>query len=259
MIPKIIHYCWFGGKELPPEVLRCMDSWKRFCPDYEIRRWDESNYDYTRLRYTREAYQEKKWAFVTDVARLDIIFQQGGIYLDTDVELIKPLDSLLQDSAFMGFEGGRQVATGLGFGAEKGNPLILGNLKMYEDMAFIREDGSFNRLPCPAITTMYLETLGLVREDRLQIVEGMKIYPTEYFSPQLLEDGRAEITENTISIHHYAGTWMTDKERASGKRRIHIYSRYGKKALLLYDAANLLRKEGFGAFFHRVRERVFHQ
>ncbi len=255
-IPKIIHYCWFGGKDLPPEVLRCMDSWQQFCPDYKICRWDESNYDYTRLRYTREAYQEKKWAFVTDVARLDIVYQHGGIYLDTDVQLLKPLDDLLENKAYMGFEGGRQVNTGLGFGAEAGHPLILGNLKMYEDRAFVEADGSLNRLPCPAITTMYLETLGLQREDRLQKLEGMTVYPAEYFSPQLLEGGRAEVTEHTISIHQCAGTWLTPEERAGDLRRIRIYSRYGKKVLLFYDAFQMLKKEGLGSVVRRIKERL---
>lgn len=255
-IPKIIHYCWFGGNPLPESAAACMESWKRFCPDYEIRRWDEGNFDYTRLRYTREAYEQKKWAFVTDVARLEILSRQGGIYLDTDVELLKPLDELLEHRAFMGFEGGRQVNTGLGFGAEPGHPMILGNLQMYEDMEFVREDGSLNCLPCPAITTMYLESQGLVREDRLQTVGELTVYPSEYFCPQLLEGGRAETTDNTVSIHHFAATWMSPRERRAQHRRVKIYSRGGRKALLVYDGLMLLKKEGPGAFLNRLKERL---
>ena len=111
MIPKIIHYCWFGGNELPENMRRCMESWKKYCPDYEIRRWDESNYDFNRISYSSEAYQVQKWGFVTDAIRLDVVYRYGGIYLDTDVELLKPLDDLLEHSAFFGFEGGRQVNT----------------------------------------------------------------------------------------------------------------------------------------------------
>lgn len=256
MIPKIIHYCWFGGSELPENMQRCMESWKRYCPDYEIRRWDESNYDFRGIAYAAEAYQAKKWGFVTDAIRLDIIYRYGGIYLDTDVELLKPLDDLLEHSAFFGFEGGRQVNTGVGFGAEKGHPIVEGNLKMYEDRHFLNPDGSMNLLPCPAITTMYLENLGLTREDRLQQVGGAVIYPREFFSPQLLENGNAETTENTYSIHHYAASWMSPQERAQEQKRIRIYTRYGKKVLLIYDGVNLLRKHGFGLFWNRLWERL---
>ena len=120
MIPKIIHYCWFGGTEIPEADQKCMASWRKYCPDYTIMRWDESNYDYTKNQYMREAYEAKKWGFVPDFARLDIVYTYGGIYLDTDVEIIRNIDDLLVNSAYMGFEsGGAAVNPGLGFGAEK--------------------------------------------------------------------------------------------------------------------------------------------
>ena len=128
MIPKIIHYCWFGGNELPESVRKCIESWKKYCPDFVIKEWNESNYDVTKLPFMKDAYEAKKYAFVSDYARLDIIYQHGGIYLDTDVELIKPLDDrLLDTTCFMGMETPGTVATGLGFGAIKGHSFIKQN------------------------------------------------------------------------------------------------------------------------------------
>ena len=132
MIPKIIHYCWFGGNEIPEHDKKCIESWKKYCPDYKIIRWDESNYDYKKNSYMREAYEAKKWGFVPDYARLDIVYEHGGIYLDTDVELVKNIDELLEHKAYMGFEvGGEFVSPGLGFGAEKNFPLFK---KMMEEI-----------------------------------------------------------------------------------------------------------------------------
>ena len=124
MIPKIIHYCWFGGNEIPENDKKCIESWKKYCPDYKIIRWDESNYDYKKNSYMREAYEAKKWGFVPDYARLDIIYNYGGIYLDTDVELLKSLDEILDCEGFFGFESENLVNLGLGFGAVKGNEII---------------------------------------------------------------------------------------------------------------------------------------
>lgn len=254
-IPKIIHYCWFGGKPLSEEVQHCIESWKKYCPDYEIWRWDENNYDYTRILYTKQAYQNRKWAFVSDVARLEVVYRYGGFYLDTDVELIKSLDDLCYESAYMGFEKGRLVATGLGFGAEKNNPVILNILKMYDRLSFVNQDGSLNLKPCTIITTDYLKTLGLVSEDRMQILPNIKIYPSDFFCPMLLDNG-ADITDNTISIHHYSGTWTTDYEKSNQKKRVKIYSKYGQLGLSIYDGYKLWRLKGFSAFVLRLKEKI---
>ena len=163
-IPKIIHYCWFGGAPIPEKDKACIESWRKFCPDYEIIEWNESNYDITKNRYMKEAYDVKKWGFVPDYARLDIIYTQGGIYLDTDVEIIRNMDPLLEDEAFMGFEDGKFVALGLGFGAAKGNPHIKAMRDVYEGVSFIKPDGSFNTLPSPHYTTDYLLGEGLETE-----------------------------------------------------------------------------------------------
>lgn len=255
-IPKVIHYCWFGGTELPNDVLLCIDSWKRFCPDYKIIRWDESNYDYTKYQYSAEAYAAGKWAFVSDLARLDIVYNYGGFYMDTDVELIKPLDFLLKEKAYMGMEKGRLVATGLGFGAEKGNSIIKSNLDCYTKSSFIKEDGSYILRACPLVTTECLEAFGLERRDIEQDLGEIKIFPSEYFCPQVLYDGTAEIGDNTVSIHHYAATWTTEKEKKKARRRLRIYTFYGRKALRVYDGAVLLKENGLRAFLKRLMEIV---
>lgn len=153
MIPKKIHYCWFGGNPLPEDVKRYIESWKKYCPDYELIRWDESNYDVHKNTYVELAYQNKKWAFLTDYARLDTIYEHGGIYLDADVELVHGLDDLLQNNCYMGMEQVGTVNTGLGFGAEPKHPFLRENMKPYEEQNFIQEDGTFKPPICVRITT----------------------------------------------------------------------------------------------------------
>lgn len=255
-IPKKIHYCWFGGAELPDKIQKCIASWNIYCPDYEIIRWDETNYDYGQYRFTKEAYAAKKWAFVSDVARLDVIYHHGGIYLDTDVELIAPLDRFLEDKAFMGFEQGRVVATGLGFGAEPGNPVIKANLEAYQLMSFIKEDGTYNLKACPVVTTACLENMGLIRKDCKQMLTDITIYPSSVFCPRLLADGTAEIKEDTVSVHHYVASWTTEEDRLYAQARIEIYTKYGKIGLSISDGFALLRTRGIKAFLSRLFEKL---
>lgn len=208
MIPKVIHYAWFGGKELSPKNRRCIESWKRYCPDYEIKRWDESNYDVTRQTYPREAYQCKKWAFLTDYARLDILYQYGGIFLDVDVEVIRNLDELLYNHGFIGFDSFDFVNAGSGIGAEPGFPMIKEMLEVYHTRKFLREDGSMDLTICNTLQTDVLRGKGLLLNNRLQMVEGMKIYPIGCFSPKNWYTNLLKITENTYSIHHFDASWV---------------------------------------------------
>ena len=254
MIPKVIHYCWFGGSDLPEYVEKCIQSWKKFCPDYQIKRWDESNYYFEKYPFCRDAYEKKKWAFVSDVARLDIVYSEGGIYLDTDVELIKNLDDLLTEHAFMGFERGRLVATGLGFGGEKGNPVIKANLESYLNRQFTNADETLDLTPCPVITTEVLETFGLKRVDQTQDLGDVKVFSSEYFCPMLLSDGTAEIRESTYSIHHYAGSWTTNAEKEKVQRRTDVYTKYGRFGLKTYDGLVMLKKNGVRAFIKKIFE-----
>lgn len=208
-IPKVIHYCWFGNGKMPAIAEKCIKSWKKYCPDYEIICWNEKNFDLTQNRYMREAYEAGKWAFVSDFARLKIIYDHGGIYLDTDVELLKSPDSLLEGGGFMGFDEKGIVATGLGFGAEAGNEIIGELLKDYDDIPFVLPDGSFDLTPCPDRNTMTLKRLGMDMENTDQIFMGIKFLPREYLCPMDYCTGKKTITKNTYSIHHYCASWTS--------------------------------------------------
>ena len=216
-IPKVIHYCWFGGAPLPESARRCMQSWKTFCPDYEIIRWDESNFDFHANRYAQEAYERGKWAFVSDYARLKIVYDHGGIYLDTDVELVKPLDPLLEQEGFLGFQDASTVATGLGFGAAAHHPVIEAMLKDYEGISFLRPDGTMDLTACPERNTRCLEGFGLRRDGSFQMAGGIAVYPAEFFSPMDWHTGRITVTEHTYSIHRFDASWLTPFGRFKSK------------------------------------------
>lgn len=207
MIPKIIHYCWFGGNPLPDSARRCIASWRRFCPDYEIIEWNESNYDVNKIPYMQQAYACRKWSFVSDYARLDIIYQHGGIYLDTDVELLRPLDSLRDYESFMGFENGGHVASGLGFGAAPGNAILREMMDLYEQLSFLREDGSADLTPTPVFSTQVLLRHGLVQNNTRQQLDGMEIFPAEYFCPLNFRTGKKCLSRRSYSIHWYDSSW----------------------------------------------------
>lgn len=212
MIPKKIHYIWLGGKPLPDMVLKCMESWKKHCPDYEIIRWDESNLDLDINKYCRQAYDAGKYAFASDVLRYYVIKEQGGIYLDVDVELLKPLDELLNNTAFMGFEQGDvlAVAPGLIIGAEKNNQAISELLELYSKDVFIRDDGRINYETVCTKTTNYLKNkYGLKIENKIQNLKQIVIYSTEYFCPINPCSKELEfLTENTYSKHLYLASWV---------------------------------------------------
>lgn len=212
-IPKKIHYFWFGKGEIPRENRRCIGSWSRFCPDYEIIRWTEKEYDVTKCEYMRQSYEAKKWGFVPDYARLDVLYEQGGIYLDTDVELIRSLDDLLFDDGYMGFQRSFAVGPGLGFGCKKGLDIIREMRDAYNDIQFITPDG-LNQTTSPAYQTEILKKHGLLNNNTEQYVAGVHIYPTDYFDPMGYSFGKIELTENTHSIHHYSESHADKEVRA---------------------------------------------
>ena len=232
-IPKKIHYCWFGGNPKPELALKCIKSWKKYCPDYEIICWNEDNFDLTQNAYMQEAYAAKKWAFVSDYARLKVIYDHGGIYLDTDVELIQPLDSLLSHSGYMGFDEKGIVASGLGFGAEKGNAVVGEFLRDYEDIHFALPDGGYDLTPCPDRNTGTLQRLGMDMTKTSGTFMDMVFYPAEYFCPMDYSTGKKTITKNTVSIHHYCASWTSSvTKRTTRLKRIlgvRMYKKlYGK-------------------------------
>ena len=214
MIPKIIHYCWFGRNPLPVSAQKCIASWHRFFPDYEIKEWNEDNFDVNIISYTRQAYEAKKYAFVSDYARFWILYRYGGLYFDTDVEVIKPFDDIIERGAFMGIEQGAfwdgkpMVAPGLGLGVEAGHPFYLKMLQVYDNLEYRNPDGSFNNTTIVSYTTRELYAHGMITSDDFQVVDGIWIYPADYFCPMDSTTGITALTDRTVSIHHYDCSWL---------------------------------------------------
>lgn len=211
MIPKKIHYCWFGRKSKPNSVLKCIGSWKKYCVDYEIIEWNEDNFDINQTPYMQYCYNNKKWAFLSDYARLKIIEKHGGIYLDTDVEVIKSFDSLLLHEAFFGFETNKYVATGLGFGSEAKQVVVQAMIKKYDDLK-PDENGNYPLINCPRLNTEALVEFGLVHSGLKQDLGNVVVYPVEYFNPYDDPTGQLYCTEKTYSIHWYSKSWMSKRK-----------------------------------------------
>ena len=210
MIPKIIHYCWFGKKEKSSLAKKCIESWRKYCPDYEIIEWNEENFDLAQYPYIQWCYKNEKWAFLSDFARLLIIGQHGGIYFDTDVELLRNPDELLQYKAFYGFENKQYINTGEGFGAEPGNITVMAMVDVYKNI-ISNTDGSYPLIPCPTLNTQALLEFGLVQNGEKQSIDNAEIFSIEYFNPYDDPTGKLNTTKNTISIHWYSKSWMDKK------------------------------------------------
>ena len=209
MIPKVIHYCWFGRNPLPESAIKCINSWRKYFPDFEIKEWNEDNFDVNIIPYTKEAYKAKKYAFVSDYARMWILYHFGGLYFDTDVEVIKSMDDIVERGPFMGIEVDanreeyQQVNPGLGLGVNPGLGLYKEILDYYAPLHFLYEDGSLNQVSSVKHTTNVLIKNGLKQKNELQQVSGVWIYPRDYFNPLDDNTGKLVITENTRSIHWY--------------------------------------------------------
>ena len=230
MIPNKIHYCWFGGKPLNQLGQKCLASWKKYFPDYEIIEWNESNFDVNCCQYVREAYEAKKWAFVSDYARFKILYEQGGVYFDTDVEVIKPFDEILEKGNFMGCENKvSAVNPGLGLAVAPGLGLIKEILDDYEKDSFINADGSLDLTTIVTRTTDILKRHGLKNVNKIQTVAEVNVYPVEYFCPVDMSTGKIEITPNTYSIHRYAGSWESKGNMFRGRVYRLINRVFGKK------------------------------
>ena len=225
MIPKKIHYCWVGGNPLSEKDLKCIESWRRVCPDWEIVRWDETNYDFHRNAYTGQAYDAGKWGFATDYARLDIVLNEGGVYLDTDVELFKPLDSLLGYSGFMGWSQDGFVSSGLGFGAEPGNRTLRLLAEIYDSLSFVNDDGSLNLTATPHYVTDALTPLGFESCGEVQVIDGFALLPADYLDPLDPNTGVLEKTENTLSAHLYFASWLSERDRYQRELRRRLNKR----------------------------------
>lgn len=216
-IPKTIHYCWFGRNPLPDLALKCIQSWEKFFPDYKIIQWNEDNYDVNSNNFIREAYRHKKYAFVSDYARLDILYRYGGIYFDTDVEVIKPMDKIIGAGPFLGCENiyykgmsplDLGVNPGLGIAAYPEQVFLKKILDIYNNISF----NPNNLVTIVTYVTNLLCQNGLQSSDKIQISLGMNIYPKEYFCPLDYESGELKITDKTYTIHHYSASWHGPKE-----------------------------------------------
>ncbi len=203
MIPKIIHYCWFGGKPLPKSAIKYINSWGKKFPDYEIKEWNESNYDVNMVPYTAEAYASKKYAFVSDFARFWVLYKYGGIYFDTDVEVIRSMDDIIAKGSYMGMETEFAINPGLGLAVEPGHLIYKWYLEYFADKHFTPQQPSM--IP---ILTAKLEELGWEKKMDIQTVEGITIYPPDYFCPQSMIGAPIVLTDNTRSIHHFDATWQ---------------------------------------------------
>lgn len=236
MIPKVIHYCWFGKNPLNDMAKKCIESWKKYCPDYEIIEWNEENFDINNsCDYVIEAYQAKKWAFVTDYVRLYALYHHGGIYMDTDVELIGKLDAFLENEAFSGFENYENIPTAI-MGSVKGGEWIEYLLSYYSDKHFINGDGTYNLTTnVSTITNMTKERYNIELNNTYQKIDGaFTLYEKEFFCPKDYNTDEITITENTVAIHHFNSSWHDAYTKAISEKRRYFINAYGEKGQEMY-------------------------
>lgn len=216
-IPRIIHYCWFGGGKLSAKERKCMQSWEKHCPEFIIMRWDESNVAEDDSTYLRQALAQRLWAFASDYVRLKALNKYGGIYLDTDVELLRSPLEYMDSDVFIGRESRERVGTAV-IGSIPRHAFTAALLGEYSGRTFVDENGTPDLVPNVVCVTALLESMGLRREDVFQDLSGIAVYPTEYFSPKDLVTGKLRVTENTCAVHHFKGSWLPAKSRIN--RRI---------------------------------------
>lgn len=231
MIPKKIHYIWLGKKEIPYSLRKCIATWEEKCPDYEVIQWDETNYDFGKHPYMRQAYESGGYGFVPDYARLDILYHEGGFYFDTDVEIKCNLDKLRYQEAFCGLEKWQILNFGGGSGSVKGHPMIKRFLDARESIRFLDEKSKQNRNTCGFYDTQTALKAGYRINGETQNIGGMNIYAYDYFHPYDYMSGMTNETENTISIHHFNGGWMDDKMKEQNQLAIEKYQDIYKKCL----------------------------
>ncbi len=212
MIPKIIHYCWFGRGEKPELAIQCIESWKTICSDYQIVEWNEDNFDINSNPYVKEAYEAKKYAFVTDYVRLYAMYHQGGIYMDTDVRVLKPLEQFLKHQAFSGFESPEYVPTGI-MASEQGNGMIKELLFYYKNRHFVKVDGSYDARTNTSIITEYFLEKGLLQNNQFQEIDGFALYPDNYFCPKLTRLEDKTYMQDTYTIHYFSGSWKSENAK----------------------------------------------
>lgn len=226
-IPKVIHYVWFGNNKKSKSIKKCIKSWKKYCPDYKIIEWNEKNYNVKKNRYMYEAYKAKKWAFASDFARYDILNRCGGVYLDTDVELIANIDELLKDEMFMCFVDDKRVNSGLGYGSVANNQVLQEMLNYYKGRSFYKKNGKMDLRICNHNETAVLVKHGLVRNGREQFIDGVHVYPREYFNPI-----NEAPTKKTVAINHFHGSWASFAHRTRNRKNIFFNKKCSTKVAM---------------------------
>lgn len=243
MIPKKIHYCWFGGKKLPEDVRKYIESWKKFCPDYEIIEWNENNFDVNENQYSKEAYEAKKWAFVSDYARLKVLYDNGGIYMDTDVEVCKSFDDLLMLEFFACYENDK-ISIGT-FGSSKNNSYVKLLLNDYNDKHFINENKHYDYTTnLMRITQITLKNFVLKKMDGYDLIKkNCVIFPSDYFIAKDMFSGKILRTQNTYAIHHYNGSWQNKEQKIKKNIRKILTQIFGENFVqFIFKIKNTLRK-----------------
>lgn len=229
MIPKIIHYCWFGGNPLPALAVKCIASWKKFLPEYEIIEWNESNFPIDDFIFAREALQNRKFAFISDVCRLYALDKMGGIYMDTDVEVLKSFDKFLHHAAFSGFENDDYVPTGI-MASEKGSTWIKELLAYYHNRPFVNADGTIENTSNTVIITKMMLEKGFVMNNTFQKIDRyVAFYPNDYFCPKSYKTGSIDLTKNSACIHHFAKSWIAPQKRWRNILKMKAMNTFGHK------------------------------
>lgn len=211
MIPKIIHGIWFSGDPMPELYKRCLESWKKYAPDYEIKIWDLESYKPDSCLFFEQAIADKNWSFASDYARADLLYRYGGVYMDLDVEMLRPIDDLLYNDAYMSFESLERIECGSGMGAKPGHPIIREICESYEKRPYFRADGSWDTSTCPVRYTEVIEKHGLKKNGGFQFVEDITIYPFEMLTGKSFDTGIIYNTELSYTLHHHNGSWIPDK------------------------------------------------
>lgn len=261
-IPKIIHYCWFGKNPLPELAQKCIASWKKFFPDYEIKEWNEENYDVKKIPYTAQAYEARKFAFVSDYARFDILYTYGGIYFDTDVEVIKPFDEILKRGAFAGVERAGDAGSlnaGLGLASPAASPVYKEILDSYKESSFLRKDDSMDLTTVVERVSNIFKKHGLKDVNEPQKVAGVTVYPVEYFCPKNYTTGELKITDKTVSIHWYDASWVDEWNKKFITYINKVYSKYGSKKsahirIILFHIFASLKFFGFSGWLKHWKD-----
>ena len=226
VIPKLIHAIWFSGDPMPDLYLRCLESWKKYAPDYEIKIWDRETYKPDHCLFFEQAIEHRNWAFASDYARADLLCRYGGIYMDLDVEMLRPIDDLLYNDAYMSFESLDRVECGSGMGARPGHPILQEICESYENRPYLKEDGSWDNSTCPVRYTQVIEKHGLIKNGGFQQVGDITVYPFEVLTGKSFDTGIIYNTEYSYTVHHHNGSWIPDPARQAMSKRYDNIQRF---------------------------------